>query len=99
MISGSEPAGITGVSDHERRHHRTHPIDVSQRGVSGGDFFTNQCLGGFDIPIQAADIGSVRFAFKIAFDTEAKSYEGESEVELRDDLIARMAWLAYEQVN
>ena len=39
------------------------------------------------------------FMFRIAFDAEAKSYEGESEVELRDDLIARMAWLAYEQVN
>ena len=39
------------------------------------------------------------FVFRIAFDAEAKSYEGESEVELRDDLIARMAWLAYEQVN
>ena len=39
------------------------------------------------------------FVFRIAFDAEAKSYEGESEVELRDDLIARMAWLNYEQVN
>ena len=39
------------------------------------------------------------FVFKIAFDAESKSYEGESEVELRDDLIARMAWLNYEQVN
>ena len=39
------------------------------------------------------------FVFGIAFDAEAKSYEGEFEVELRDDLIARMAWLNYEQVN
>ena len=39
------------------------------------------------------------FVFRIAFDAEAKSYEGESEVELRDDLIARMTWLAYEQLN
>jgi ketosteroid isomerase-like protein len=39
------------------------------------------------------------FVFRIAFDAEAKSYEGESEVELRDDRIARMTWLDYEQVN
>lgn len=33
------------------------------------------------------------------FDAEAKSYEGEIEVELRDDLIARMTWLNYKQVD
>jgi hypothetical protein len=39
------------------------------------------------------------FVFRIDFDAEAKSYEGEIEVELRDDLIARMTWLHYKQVN
>jgi|GEM_PF-5027094 len=39
------------------------------------------------------------FVFRFGFDAEAKSYEGEAEVELRDDLIVRMTWLNYEQVN
>jgi hypothetical protein len=38
------------------------------------------------------------FVFRIDFDAEEKSYEGEIEVELRDDLIARMTWLN-KQVN
>jgi len=39
------------------------------------------------------------FVFRIDFDAETKSYEGEIEVELRDDLIARMTWLNHKQVN
>ena len=39
------------------------------------------------------------FVFRIDFDAEATSYEGEVEVELRDDLVGRMTWLDYEQVN
>ena len=40
-----------------------------------------------------------RFVFRIDFDAEANSYDGEIEVELRDDLVARMTWLNYKQVN
>jgi hypothetical protein len=39
------------------------------------------------------------FVFRIDFDAEATSYSGEIEVELRDDLVARMLWLNYEPVN
>ena len=39
------------------------------------------------------------FMFRIDFDAETKSYSGEIEVELRDDLVARMVWLTYEQLN
>ena len=39
------------------------------------------------------------FVFRIEFDAETKSYPGEIEVELRDDLLARMVWLTYEQLN
>ena len=59
MIWGGESCCVTGVSDQEGGHNGSDPVDVSHRGSRGGHCPPDQCLVGFDVPIEAADVGEV----------------------------------------